>query len=338
MNLSRIIQRSFEITWGYRALWVFGIIMALTTVGNSGVSIGNSGGGGGGHSFAAPSGLASKVSLPLTQIDKSVVIALAAAAVVLILLVTEIFAVAHLISETALIRMVDGYETSGTRVSVSQGFRLGWSRNAMRIFEIDLLVFMAAVLTIILLLAVAAAPLLLWTLDSKILGILGTSVSVMLGILVLIIIIGEIIALMILTQFFHRAVVLEGLGVFESLRRGWQMARMRLSETLLLAVTLFAIDLGFSLILSPVHFLLLAAGGVLAGLPGLLIGLLTSLFAQGIAPWIAGIIVAAPILFIVIIVPILFTSGLFQVFSSSAWTLAYRDLQASAAAPSVPSA
>ena len=31
MNISRIIRRSFEITWDYRALWVFGFILALTT-------------------------------------------------------------------------------------------------------------------------------------------------------------------------------------------------------------------------------------------------------------------------------------------------------------------
>ena len=325
MSISRIIRRSFEITWDYRALWLFGFILALTTPGGGGGN-GGGGSGGGGSSFTAPAGMASKISLPLSQMDDGVMIALAIGMAILALLVSIGFTIARVVAETAIIRMVDGYEASGVRVSVSQGFRLGWSRGALRIFLIDLLVSLAAMVGIALLLGIAAAPLLLWTLNNEALGILGTVFSILLGIPALIIVIVGIIGLVILVQFFHRAAVLEERGAIESLRRGWQVARQRLGETLLLGVTLFAIGLGISLVLLPLFFLLLMVGGTLAGLPGLLAGLLTSLFAQGAAPWVVGLIFAFPIFLAVVIVPALFASGLFQVFTSSAWTLAYRDL------------
>ena len=38
MDHIKILKRAFNITWVYRALWVFGIILALTTGGNSGSS------------------------------------------------------------------------------------------------------------------------------------------------------------------------------------------------------------------------------------------------------------------------------------------------------------
>jgi len=40
MKHAQILKRSWEILWSYKALWIFGIILALTTA---------SGGGGGGN-------------------------------------------------------------------------------------------------------------------------------------------------------------------------------------------------------------------------------------------------------------------------------------------------
>jgi len=325
MNFNRIIRRSFEITWDYRALWVFGFILALTSP--SGGSSSSGGGGGGGGSFNAPAGLASKVSLPLLQNDSAMVI-LAILLAFLGLLLAVVFTTARVVAETAMIRMVDDFEATGARVSVGAGFRLGWSRGALRIFLIDLLVSLAAVLVIALLLGFAAAPLLTWTLGNEILGGLGTAVSVLLAAPVFFLILFGVIGLVILVQFFHRAAVLEGRGVFEALSRGWQVARQRLGETLLMGVILFAIGLAVGLILLPLFFLLLVAGGLFAGLPALLLGLFTSLFAGGPLPWLIGLLVAAPIFFLLVIVPALFVSGLVQVYTSSAWTLAYRDLLA----------
>lgn len=58
MDTLRIIRRSFEITWLYRALWVFGILLALPTPRGGGNNAG--GGGGGGSSFLGTPALPGK--------------------------------------------------------------------------------------------------------------------------------------------------------------------------------------------------------------------------------------------------------------------------------------
>ncbi len=46
MDYGKVLKRAWETTWRYRALWIFGIIIALTTASGSG---GSTGGGGNGH-------------------------------------------------------------------------------------------------------------------------------------------------------------------------------------------------------------------------------------------------------------------------------------------------
>ena len=136
------------------------------------------------------------------------------------------------------------------------------------------------------------------------------------------------IVLSVLIPYFHRACVLEGRGVFESFRRGWAVFRSRVTDSIVMTLALFCIGLALALVLLPVVFLLLFGGAALASLPGLAAGLVTSLFAEGELPIIIGVIVAMPILILIVLIPMLFVSGLAQVFTSAAWTLTYREILA----------
>jgi tetrahydromethanopterin S-methyltransferase subunit D len=78
-------------------------------------------------------------------------------------------------------------------------------------------------------------------------------------------------------------------------------------------------------VIIPAVLLLVAMGAVLGGLPGLLVGWVTSQFVQGAAPWITGIATGLPIFLVVVIIPAAFLGGLVEVFKSSAWTLAFRE-------------
>jgi hypothetical protein len=49
---------------------------------------------------------------------------------------------------------------------------------------------------------------------------------------------------------------------------------------------------------------------------------------QGAAPWMLGAAVGIPIFLLVVGLPTLFLGGLAEVFKSSVWTLAYRELGA----------
>lgn len=326
MDYMRIIRRSFEITWVYRALWIFGIILALTTPGGGGSNGGGGGGGGGGgSSFLGHPGMAG-LGQPLVYDPQFT--AIMALIIALMILLGVIFTVARAVAETALIRMVNDYEDTAVKVSVSQGFRLGWNRSALRVFLIDLLAIVAVAVVFMLAFGIAAAPLAAFMTDSEGLQVAGVAASVFLGLIVLALFIVAVIVLSVLVPFIHRACVLEGQGVLDSFRRGWAVFRSRATDAIIMTLALIFIGLALALVLLPVAFFLLFGGAALASLPGIAAGLIASLFAQGELPIIIGFIVAIPILIIIVTIPILFVNGLAQVFASSAWTLTYREILA----------
>lgn len=344
MDHIRIIRRAWNITWLYRALWVFGMLVALTT--SRGGGGGNGGGTGarpqGGNTQIPPFGeWMPRVQSALQAVDWGAVAGVIVALVCLFFVLAVVFTILRYISNTALIRMVDGYEGTGAKVTIREGFRLGWSRGAFRLWLADLLVGVIGFAVVVLALAVVAAPLLLWLTQSSAARVVGTVLAIGLFILFLLALILAAAAVSILMQLVHRAIVLENRGVTDAFRRGWEMFRGRLGDNIIMGLILFGIGLAFSLVLIPVFFLVLVLAAITGGLPGLLAGGITSLFAHGAAPAIVGAIIGVPIFLIVLIVPLVFVGGLFETYKSSVWTLTFRELLALAnvqppAAPVAP--
>jgi hypothetical protein len=256
------------------------------------------------------------------------------------LCVTLLLAVAAVIArydaETALIRMVDQHEVTGVKISVRQGFRLGWSRAALRLFLMDLVLGLSLVIAFLLLLLLAASPLLVWLTDSTPLRLLGTVLAGALGVVIIFVAIVAGIALSLLLQLWHRAVVLEDRNVNAAVRRGWHLLRQRLGDVVVMGLILFALGLAWTIVMVPVFFLLVAVAAIGGGLPALLVYAVASLIAQGATPWIAAVIVGLPIFIVIMAIPLAVLGGLVQTFQSSTWTLTYRELLALEAARPAP--
>lgn len=326
MDYIKILKRSWEILWRYRALWIFGILVALTA--------GGSGGNGGtGYQFNGGDFSQGQSPFPgweMPHIGPEIVgtlIAIGVVIVVLILLLGVVFTIIRYIASVALIRMMDRYEETGEKVSVWQGFRLGWSRSAWRLFLIDLVTGIPAILGALLLIALSLAPLLLWTTHSNILGAAGTVAAIGLFFLVILFIIIVFVALGVFKEFFWRTCILEGKGVIDSIRQGFAMVKRRLGNVALMWLIMLGVGLGFTILMIPVVLLLIVLGLAIGGAPGYLAGLLVNQVAQGAAPWIIGALVGVPIFILVIGVPSLFLGGLYQVFTFNVWTLTYRELR-----------
>jgi hypothetical protein len=332
MDHIRILKRAFSITTSYRALWVFGILVALTAGGRAS---GNASGGGGGNGGGGSGGFQGPDLSP--EVLNALIIA-GVTFLVIVLALTVVAIIVRYVAETALIRMVDQHEAAGAKVGVRQGFRLGWSRAALRLFLMDFGIGLVVVLAFLLLLALAASPLLVWFTDSDAARVLGTVVAVALVIVVIFAAVVTAIALGLLAQFWHRAVVLEGRGVRDALRRGWQLLRQRLGDVIIMGLILFGLGLGWAIVLVPVVFLLLAVAAVGGGLPALLGYAITSLITQtqGAAPWIVAAVVGLPIFIVIMALPLMFLGGLAETFQSSTWTLTYRELLALEAAGQAP--
>jgi hypothetical protein len=86
--------------------------------------------------------------------------------------------------------------------------------------------------------------------------------------------------------------------------------------------------------------LFVIAGVVAGGVPAVLVGGLLSTTLAEPFYWIVGIFAGLPLFLLVMLVPMLFLGGLVEVFKSSTWTLAYRELceLECAAANEIPSA
>jgi hypothetical protein len=324
MDHLKVLKRAWEITWRYRVLWVFGIILALTTGGSTGRG-GGSGGGGGNGGFPS-SGDFSPPEIPPQVVSMLIVVGIGLACVIVILIIASV--VARYVAETALIRMVDDYEETGEKRNVRQGFRLGWSRTALRLFLIDLLIGLPTALAFILLFALALAPLLLWTTKSTAAGVVGTVATIGLGFLFVLLAIVVGIVLSLLMHFFRRVCALEELGVIESIRQGFDFVRQHLKDVGIMWLIMVGLGLGWMILMIPVTILLVVVGAMVGGFPALLVGGLASLFFEGAVPWILAAAVGIPIFILVVAVPGLFLGGLAEVFKSSVWTLTYRELRA----------
>ncbi|NLG72026.1 MAG: hypothetical protein GX495_08310 [Chloroflexi bacterium] len=312
MDHIRIIRRAFDITINYRAMWLFGILLALT----SGAG-GGSGGGGGRGEFPA---------VPYRDNILQDLIPVAVTLLCLILILGVIFAILRYVSLNAVIQMADRHEASGEKISFRQGFRLGWSRTSLRLFLVDLVLGLAVFVAFILLMALALGPLLVWLTDNQPLQVIGTIVAIGLGLLVLLAFIVAMIFISLVSQFAYRVVVLEGTGVMDGLQRGIELVRRRFWDVVLMGVILFAIGVVVGIVLIPVAVLLILGTAVIGGLPALLVGWITSQFASGALPYILGGIVALPFFLVIFLLPMLFMSGLLELFFANTWTLTYREI------------
>lgn len=336
MDHIRILRRALEITRAYRALWVFGFILALTTSrgggNNSGYQFNNEDFGG---QFPTPEGLPNFNFPPDVG---NTIIAVGIGVICLVLLLAVVFTFLRYVSLTALVRMVNGYEETGEKVGVRQGFRLGWSRAAWRAFLVDLLFGLGGFIAFLVLLALAASPALLWLTQNETAGVIGTVIAVALGVLVIFAFFLLAIALSVLSEFFHRAIILEDLGVFDGIRRGWEVARRRLGDAAIMGLILFGLSLASVIIFIPIVLLLLVTAAVVGGLPALLVGAITNIFVHGNVPQIAALAVGIPIFLLALAIPLAFLGGLIDTYFSSVWTLTYREMVALESVGSTPTA
>jgi hypothetical protein len=330
MDHFKVLKRALELTWRYRVLWVFGIILALTSGGGGGSS--GPQGSFDGDSLSGDLSLGDipmDEMLPIPVVPEAVLGTLVAVGIGLacfFLLLIVVSVVARYVAELALIRLVNDHEESGEQRTMRQGFRMGWSRSALRLFLVNLLIVLPIILAFIVLALIVAAPvLLLGDTPAKVIGIVGTIGLAFLFILLLIVV---IVTLTLLMRFFWRACALEGLGVVESIRRGYSVVRRNPKDVAVMWLLMAGVSIGITVAMIIIVLFLLALGLVVGGLPALLVGGLASQAFGGAVPWILGAAVGVPIFLVVMVLPLLFVGGLIEVFKSSVWTLTYRELLA----------
>jgi hypothetical protein len=333
MEYGKILKRAWDTVWRYRALWLFGAILAMAVGGGSAPPF-NPG---------ANDGLRWEMD-PWQGVRPEAVPAIIGVAVavgVVLLLIGIGVAIFRYVAESSLVGMVNEYEDSGAKRGLRHGFRMGWSRTAWRLFLIDLAVGIPVAIVMLLVFAVVAAPSFLWFTESDVAGGIGTAFSVLMFVPALLLAVVVSVVLSVLMRFFRTACIIEGLGVRASIRRGLAVARQswgNVATTWLIMVGVgiawFVVRIALFVVLLPVFLLTIVLGAIAGGVPTAVALGIASLAAGGPPNWIpylatagVGIAIGLPLFVLVAGLPWFFVNGLMEVFKASVWTQVYRQLR-----------
>jgi len=355
MDPVKILKRAWHILWSYRALWVFGLILALATAGSSG------GGSNNGSRFSynmdnnqmqqLPQNLRQgieeftremerlfnegpgQVDFPSEQLTALIWIIVAFTLAMIVLGI--IVAIARYVSETAVIRMVDDYESTDTKLSVRDGFRIGWSRTSWRLFLINLIVNLPAILLALILLLTGIGV--FFAVENGTLEFTSFSVIAMIGVVFLIVFAVVIvsIALHLLRQFVWRVSALEDVGVGEAFNRGWALVRENWKNVGLMWLVMIGLGIIWviasvilAIITLPIILVTAAISFVICVIPVLVLVGLFHLVLGNVLAWVLGIVFVLPLFFTIAFSPWLVLGSWQAVFTSSVWTLTYREIKA----------
>jgi len=351
----KILQRAWHILWNYRALWVFGLILAIATGAGSPGNGGNNGARyrDDGHGYQTPSYGSVQEALKAfnQEVQKlftqgipefhisgealTTFLWIIGIFVVFMLLIGIVVAIVRYVSETAVIRMVDEYENTDTKMTVRQGFRIGWSRAAWRLFLINLIVNLPVILFFLILL-IYGVIIFLGLVNSN-MTLTSVSVVTMIGFLFLAIFVVVILSVVLglLRHFFWRVCVLEDTGVGESLRRGFAMVRENWKSAGLMWLVMIGLGIAWAIvsiiaaiITIPIVIITIAIAAIMVAVPGLLLVGIFGLFLGGPLPWIAGGLFVLPLFFVIAFSPWLLLGSWQTVYTSTVWTLTYREIKA----------
>jgi len=368
MDYTKVLKRAWHIVRNYRAVWIFGIILALTTVSwGTAAWLRDDGEDSNGvlirwelsaedqqwlernlgirpprtftltgaelqerGVFVLEEDLAEGVAKALPTISK----VLAAALIVLLIA----FPIARYVAEAALIKMVDDYEKTEKAYTVRQGLRLGGSVAAWRLFCIDLLVFPALVLLTSLLFVPALIPVSLVISGNPPAILIGSTLALGLVFLAVAVVVIAWAVGGLWVRLAQRACALDGLGVIDSLRQGYSIMRQQAKELAPVWLAMVGVELTYPFLITPVAIALMGAGVVLGGLITLLVGSLARQVMALATAWILAGASGVTIFTLVLMVPLAVLGGLREVLQSSTWTLAYRELRALESLKPMPAA
>jgi hypothetical protein len=323
-----LLKRSFRITWRYKPLWLFGFLLALCS--------GGSGGGGNGGSFnyqASSDDFKNFGNVPnipnVPDIDPNLIIGLIAGLICLIMLLVVVAMVVTYVSRTALIGMVGQIEETEA-VTISDGWRLGWSRGAWRLFMLYLLIGIPLAIISILLLLLAFSPLLLMLTGETALTVVGVILTIfaVLFVILILILIGAVIAPF--RELASRRTVLDGEGVVGSLRDAIGLVKRRLKDVVIIWLLMLGIGFAWAIIaLLVVLPVSLIAAVLVGGIPAGLVYLVSR-------SWLGAAVAGIPLAGLVLIVVSSAAGGLYLIFQSTVWTLTYLEVQNAASGNQPP--
>jgi len=241
----------------------------------------------------------------------------------------------YYVAQTALIRMVDETERSGSKLTFFQGLRSGFSNRAMRVFLLDLIFVLVVIGTFAL--EIYLTVITFQTVDKFGDLLVITTAFGIAGMLFITVMFFMILAflLSVIKPNVRRAIVIGNKGIFSALAQGFSLLKNNFKEvgvtwliwigTRILWVPASVLVL---ILMAPLLFIFLMAGVLISVVPGLLAAVIASQFVSWVGAGIIGVMVGTPIMIVVTALPFLVVKGWVEIFKSSLWTYEYGELSA----------
>ncbi len=313
MDFGATLSRALRITWQHKVLWVLGFLAALGSGSGSSVSP---------NTFQYTfSGDELPPGMQDLLINPGVILAGLAGLGCILLLLSIVLFVVGIIARGGLIAGVQHIETEG-----STTFGRAWSAGASRFWRLlGLNILLILPIIIIVIIGILAF-------GGTVLGFVGIGVAggrgdqdqaaaaAMAGVTLALCLGGVLLCAgliygliaMALQTFGERAIVLENVGVMDSIRRAWAVFRQNLGNIIVLALVMA--------VLSAVLGLIIGAISVALFLPTVLVAMNQA--REGLQ---AGTVILGTLSFILLLIVSAIIGALFVAFNSSTWTLAYRQ-------------
>lgn len=300
MDYGKILTRAWQITWRWKVLWIFGFLASL-----------GSGGGGGGGSSGVNNGSRGAGNFPNFDISPQMG-GLIIGLVCLALIIGLILWVLSIIGRGALIAGVQQVEDEG-QTSFGSAWRVGLSR-FWTIFGIGFLAALPILIIVLVLIgvgiAVAVGAGYNFTNDvpERALGVILPALACLIPLACVTVVLAVVLAQ--IQLYAERAAILEGHGWIEAFKRGWQVLKTHLGPTIIFWLIFLLIGGVLAAIV---------VGGILAlALPAMALFGNNNPNALAVVTMCGGALVGFVILAVV--------GAIVQTFTSTTWTLVYRQL------------
>ena len=309
MNFGKILSRAWQIVWKHKILWLFGILASCGRSG--GVSGGNSG------SFNTnfttdetqiPAGIEhflTSISNFFSNIKNWQIIFIIITLILVFFVIWVLAIVLSTIGKTALVlgakKAEEGAHTLSLRTLFTDSLAYFW-----RILGLNLLISFALFLLGLLFIV----PIILFTIFT-----LGIGLLCILPLLCLAIPIGWAIQVYVVQA--NNALIIENIGIFESLSRGWIVLKENFVNLFLMGLILF---IGAGII------------GFLLAMPMLIILVPTTMLiikgslAASANQFITVALLGGGLCFVSYLPILILLHGILQAFISTSWTLTYLEL------------
>lgn len=311
MKHTELFKRAITISWRYRALWLFGFLLALC-----------SGGSGGRGNFNFPSGDTASFDLPsdtIPNVEPAVILVIVGLVICLVLILAVVGVVVRAVTRTALIGMVR--QISETEVvAMRDGWQFGWSRRAWRLFLVGLVIGIPVAIVSIGLIALSLSPLLVLLFNDTTATVAAIVLTVVLFLFALLLVIAISAVIAPFQELAWRRTVLGETDVFASLGDGFRLIKQNFKDVLVMWLLMIGAALLWGLaslfVVLPVALIVaLLIGGIPAGLVYLASSSVVGALVTGI-----------PLAVIALILVMSAASAFYLIFHSAVWTLTYLEL------------